>query len=171
MTKDFGGEHSVSKSLSFCKLKAQDISRSCFTDRPWDNAVELTETKRLFDKFLLGVRNLCVDGDTDGNHRERFNVRISFNCDADFDYFTSESVVHDGTLLFAHEAIERCIAKVCCAQTYYLPAGKPEDGDTINYTVGNFVILNEYDGDFIPAEKPWMRERTTVLLPIKMTKD
>ena len=41
----------------------------------------------------------------------------------------------------------------------------------VEYIVGNFVVLIEYDGDFVPADKPWMRERTTVLLPIKMIKD
>lgn len=161
----------MSKSLYFCKAAAQDPSRSSYADRPWDEAVELVDTEKIFDEVLHKSRKFHVKGKSAGGTKLSFDVNFLFDCDADFDYFTSESVVHDGTLIFINEAIERCVDRVCLSQTYNRTIGKPKNGDSIKYVIGNFVVLTEYDGDFVPTDKPWMRERTTVLLPIKMMKE
>lgn len=160
----------MSKSLDFCKATAQNAYRSSYADRSWDNAVEYYETEAIFDEYLRGARNLFFEGKVDGETEICFDVSISFDGNADFDYFTSESCVHDGTLYFIIKTMDRCVQKVCLAQTYNKNTGAPEPGDSIHYIVGNFVVLTEYDGDFVPADKPWMRERTTVLLPLKMIK-
>ena len=155
----------MSKSFDFCKATAQNAYRSSYADRSWDNAVEVYETEAIFDKYLHGARNFFFEGKVDDETEICFDVSISFDGNADFDYFTSESCIHDGTLYFIIKTMDECVRKVCLAQT-----GAPESGDSIQYIVGNFVILTEYDGDFVPADKPWMRERTTVLLPLKMMK-
>ncbi len=161
----------MSTSLDFCKLVAQDASRSIYADRSWKNALEYIKTETIFDELLQGNRELQVDGTTDEGKKCCFKVSLSSDANADFDYFTSDSCVHDGTLYFIREAMNRCVQRVCFAQTYNKNVGEPQNGDSIKYVIGNFVILNEYDGDFVPADKPWMRERTTVLLPIKMMKE
>lgn len=35
------------------------------------------------------------------------------------------------------------------------------------YTVGNILLNNEYNDSFATKEKPWFRQRTTVIIPIK----
>ena len=160
----------MSKSFDFCKTVAQDTSRSNYADRSWDNAVEDCETEAIFDEFIRGARSFILTGKLDDGMDIRIHIDISFDGDADFDYFTSSTYVHDGTLLFIREAMDKCVRNVCTAQTYNKNIGAPKHGDNIRYIVGNFIILTEYDGDFVPADKPWMRERTTVLLPLKMMK-
>lgn len=157
----------LSKSFDFCKSVAQDALRSSYTDRSWDNAFEYAETEAIFDELLQGNRKLQVCGTTDEENKYCFNISISFDANADFDYFTSDSCIHDGTLYFIREAMNRCVQRVCLAQTYNKNVGKPRNGESIKYVIGNFVILNECDGDFVPV---WATERTTVLLPLKMMK-
>lgn len=161
----------MSKSFDFCKAIVQNPYRSSYADRSWNNVVENSETEAIFDEYLHGVRNFFVEGKVDDETEIYFDVSISFDCNADFDYFTAVSYVHDGTLLFIKEAMDKCAQKVCLAQTYNKNIGAPESGDSIQYIVGNFVILTEYNGDFVPVNQPWMKERTTVLLPLKMMKD
>lgn len=160
----------MSGSFDFCKTVARDASRSSYADRSWSNAVEDYETEAIFDEFLHGIRNFSLDGKADDGTDVCLDVGISFNSSADFNYFTSESCIHDGTLLFVREMMDRCVQKVCLASTYNKNVGEPENGDSIRYVVGNFIVLTEYDGDFVPAERPWLRERTTVLLPLQMKK-
>lgn len=87
----------MSKSFDFCKATAQNTYRSSYADRSWDNAVEDYETEAIFDKYLHGARNFFFEGEVDDETEICFNVSISFDCNADFDYFTSESCVHEGT--------------------------------------------------------------------------
>lgn len=161
-------EEFMSKSFDFCKTVAQDPLRSTYTDRSWDNAVEYNKTEAIFDEFLHGARNFLFNGKVDDETEICFDVGISFDGNADFDYFTAEGCIHDGTLYFIREAMNRCVQKVCLAQTYNKNIRVPESGDSVQYIVGNFVVLTEYDGDFVPADKPFLRTRTTVLLPLKM---
>lgn len=158
----------MSNSLTFCKSIAADESRSTFSDRDWGCAKELTDTESLFDKYLHGARQLCCKGDVNGE-KISLNVSLTFDDNSDFEYFTSESFIHDGTLLFIVNSIERCIQKVCSVQTYDKRIGKPEDGDCIKYTIGNFVILNENKIGL--SKLPWMNTKTTVTLPLKMTNE
>lgn len=156
--------------MIFCKAVAKDASRSSYANRGWDNAIEDLETVAIFDEFLHGIRDFFLEGKVDGETEICFDVSISFDANADFDYFISCSCIHDGTLFFIRDTMDRCVRKVCFAQTYNKNLRAPESGDSIKYVVGNFVVLTEYDGGFVPVDKPWMRERTTVLLPVKMTK-
>ena len=157
----------MSKSFDFSKAA---VSRSGYANRSWDNACEKYETMAIFDEYLHGARNFSLGWTVDNVDDICFDFSINFDSNADFDYFTSESCIHDGTFIFIRELIDRCVRKVCLAQSYYKPIGAPKSGDNIQYVIGNFVIITEYDGDFVPKDKPWMRERTTVLLPIKMMK-
>lgn len=158
----------MSKSLDYCKTIASNPLRSSYADRNWGGAVEYTETEAIFDRQIKGNRQLEMSGtDSDGN-KVRLGVELLFDEDADFDYFISDSIIHDGTLLFVQNLIDKCVAKVCCAQIYNKNIRELKSGDTIKYTVGNFVVLNEFEEQFAPDNKPWMQERTTVLLPLKM---
>lgn len=107
----------------------------------------------------------------DENTNIHLDVDLLFDDDADFDYLTSSSCIHDGTLLFVEEAMNECIRNICIGHDYNRDIGEARSSDRIKYVIGNFVILNEYDGAFVPRNKPWMRERTTVLLPFELIKN
>lgn len=158
----------MSYSLDFCREVASNPLRSFFSDRDWSKAIEIIETEKTFDKFLNRARSLTIKGKTEDENDIILNVNLFFDDKADFDYFISDSFISDGTLLFREEAIINLIQKVCTGSTYNKNVGEPQSGDKIEYTVGNFVILNEHDGSFVSTDKPWLRERTTVLLPLKM---
>ena len=160
----------MSKSLSFCTATASTPGRSAFCDRKFDNAKEL-EAEYIFDQYIEKERNLTVTGTNSNGEDVCINATLEFNPDADFQYFTSESCLHDGTLVHSISLLEKCVSKVCCLKTFYKPLGEPRNGITVHVIVGNFVVLNEYDEDgclFTPEDKKWLRERTTVLLPLRM---
>lgn len=163
----------MSKSLDFCVAMASDKTRSSFHDRDWANAAEF-DSRPMFAPTYDGE----IKFDFSGVRTNGFGidipinvaVEISHNSDAEFQYFTSESAVHDGTLIHIFSLMELCVNKVLGLRTYYSPLGEPCNGTTVKIEVGNFVILNEYDEDgtvFAPAHKNWMRDRTTVLLPLR----
>lgn len=157
----------MSKSLEYCRVVASDKTRSSYADRDWSKATEC-EAEPIFDLQLEGERELTVTGTDDRG--ERFSARLDlvFDPSADFQYFTSESCKHDGTFLFIDELYANCVAKVCCLKTWYSFLDTPKAGDHVRFTVGNFVSLNEYGKEIAPEVKPWMQQRTTVLLPLKV---
>jgi hypothetical protein len=160
----------VSKSLDFCVSTASSPEGSFIYDYRWDNAKEL-DAEHIFDQYIEKERNFMVTGTASNGERFRSNVILEFNPDADFQYFTSLSCIHDGSLAHLVSLLEKCVSRVCCLGTFYKPLGEPHNGMTVHIVVGNFVVLNEYDkeGDsFAPEDKKWMCERTTVLLPLRM---
>ena len=151
----------MSKSLEFCKKTA--IERSEMGDRDWNKAIE-ENSEEFFDVVLKQIRRYSIISEDDSM---TYNVNISFNPDGDFQYFTSETAVTDGTLFFIVKLINRCVNKVIGAQTYYAPIGPFKDKDEVSYTVGNFIIISEIDDKFAPEDKPWCTNRITVMLPLK----
>ena len=158
------------KSLDFCKQILTNPKRSNFTDRNWDKC-KVVPSINIFDRYLKGHRNLLLKGTNDNGIKTEVAIRLEFNSDTDFEYFTSSTSIHDGTLLFIEENFKECVYKLCQGQSYYLPTNKPpKNRCRIVYTIGDFIMLNEYDEDgtlFVPKEKPYLRERTTILLPLK----
>lgn len=156
----------MSYSYEYCINAVQNPKRSKWTERDWSKAKEFgDDASLLFDLVLKGLREYELTSE-DGS--KSIKMRILFDPDADFDYYTSASSVHDGTIMSIHANVMDCVLKVVQLQTRNAYMPPPDFGDEVTFTVGNFVILNEYDGDFVSKDKPWMRERTTVLLPLKM---
>ena len=156
----------MSKSLGFCIQAALDPARSSYSDRDWSKAIELQSTKFLIDEMLEGIRKYVLEYDDDGS-KGVINIELVLNADADFQYFTSESFVSDGSLAFITDASEKLISRVLGGRSYYADLKKPEDGETIEFTIGNLVLLTEH-GNFGTEEKPWLTERNTILLPVAM---
>lgn len=157
----------MSKSLKFCKEIASNPNRSSYSDRDWSKAVESMDTEAYFDKVLEGRRNVVITAKDNEDKPVSIKIKYDFNKDANFDHFTSESIIHDGTLLFVQDTINACMKKVLYGLTYNKEMQPPHDSDTIEYTVGNFVILNEYNNKSFSDDKPYLCSRTTVLLPLK----
>ena len=152
----------MSKSFDFCISVASDKSRSNIADRDFSGALE------------LDMKNVCKSFEEWGLIKFKVNngntsVFVSYDPDADFQYFTISTSVHDGTLLFVLDNARSCLDKIFQLETCYAPIGVPKNlnGAELHYTVGNFVVINEYGEQFATKEKPWMLERTTVMLPIK----
>lgn len=162
----------MSNSLKFCQEIASDPKRSGYFNRDWSKAVELNS--EVFFKNVVGNLREWEIKDTLKDELEKtITINLTINPEADFDYFTSSSSIHDGTLLFNYENIIKCICNVVTGSTYNKKLGEHNNGDIIYYTVGNLIVLDEFDKDgnmFVSEEKPYLRQRTTVLLPIKMKK-
>lgn len=161
----------MSKSLEFCKRIASDKDRSSFADRDWTKAIEI-DSEKFFTSVLKNCRNWSIRRELEDGTNIDITIDLTINPEAEFDYFTSASSVHDGTLAFKLELINDCICNVICGKTYNKNIGEPKSNNTVQYTVGNLVVLNEYDMDhnkFCSKDKPFLCERTTVLLPIRMS--
>ena len=156
----------MSYSLEFCKQRASNPNVSSYSDRDWDGAVE-HDISSLLDNVLCGHRKYQLTGHLDDGREVLYYVNITIDPNGDFDYFTSDSFISDGTLLFWADCIDGLLRKVLSLETYNKELGIPPNGCTVNLVIGNMVSLYEYDGDWIPTDKKWMRERTTMLLPLK----
>lgn len=160
----------MSKSLEFCKRIVSDKFRSSFADMNWTDAIEI-DSEKFFTNVLKNRRSWLIRKELEDGQNIDITINLTINPEEKFDYFTSASSVHDGTLLFELELINDCIYNVILGKTYNKNIGEPKSNDTVHYTVGNLVVLNEYDMDhnkFCSKDKPFLCERTTVLLPIRM---
>lgn len=99
-------------------------------------------------------------------------ISVKHNPNAKFDYFSTEACCCDGTLIFAVWLCEKIFSKILTGQSCYTPKKtkeaeeKPYNYDIV-FEVGNFVFAEEYGEQFSTEEKPWMKSRFTVMLPIK----
>ena len=103
---------------------------------------------------------------TDGS-MDSCNIEIKIDRDADFQYCASKTCLSDGSLIHLQSLIYSIYSRVMSGGTFYKPldiSGKPSK---ISYVIGDFVVLTENDKNFATAEKPWLTERLTVMLPIK----
>ena len=99
---------------------------------------------------------------------------VYYDSNADFNYFSMNRNCNDGTLIFDMEAMQQVLMKVLSCQTYNkaVLVEVPDDMEFFNthhfkYTVGDIVLCQEYSNEFGTKEKPWIKRRTTALLPIK----
>lgn len=154
----------MDKSLSFCKERVA-TSQPHLQDRDFDKA-HVVDAGRVFG--TRDFQRVSLDGTWKGEPIT-YNVEIAFDAGADFEYFTSETLVHDGTLIFSLEAIAACANRVLRGETYNINKGFPRNfnGATLRYTIGDFVVIEEIGDRFKSEDKPYCNQRTTVMLPIK----
>lgn len=149
----------MSHSYDFCKRRCADKDVCGFYDRKWDDVSEYPFVgvikKELPLRYVLKGDGITV------------SVEIYYNPNADFQYFTSYSATTDGTMIFDLDAMKKLCDMVVFCETYFKEAGAPHNGSHITYTVGDFVVIREYGKEFATKEKPWLRERLTVMLPIR----
>ena len=98
-----------------------------------------------------------------------FNVIIKRDPNADFEYFIMQRCNCDGTFAFFQDLMGECINKMLNLKTCNKDKTIPKDltGYSIIYTVGDFVLAEEFGDEFTTKEKPWMKSRFTAMLPIK----
>lgn len=155
----------MSNSLDYIKKRISSGSTT-FSDLDINKAFVIPLTR-----FLKLVENesysrLCTVNVTG----EKFTVNLLYNPNADFEYFTSSVVIHDGTMLFMYGTIEDCINNIMQLKTYDSRKLAPDqiklDGCEITYTIGDIVVVNETNEKFAPSNKKWMQDRTTVMIPL-----
>ena len=98
---------------------------------------------------------------------------LTYEPDAEFNYFITETCVCDGTLMFMNKLMTRILQKIGQLKTCYAPAVVEITSDNVNdyilhYHVGDFVA-NSYIVEPPYKDKLWMCDRFTVMLPVKFT--
>lgn len=108
------------------------------------------------------MKSDSIDGDY-------FTLTVDYNENTDFSYFTMERCYCDGTFAFYQELIKHILLKLLDLNTYDKRVDIPDNlyGHEVKYTVGDFVLTHEYGSKFATEEKPWMKSRFSVMLPIK----
>lgn len=152
----------MSKSLEFCKNIALDPNRSSY----WQ-----LKPERFYESSTIDFLKYFTKGNFQLGERYQINgcdVIVNYDADTDFDYFTSDSCVCDGSMIFIIELMAKCLNKVINLRTYYSLLGPPLNGTTVNITIGNFVVANYIDRKYATEEKPWRMDKEVVMLPIKM---
>ena len=152
----------MSKSLEFCKKTALNPERSSYYEL---NPEKFHEFNTIDFLKYHAKGNFQLDkqyqlGD--------YNIIVNYDADTNFDYFTSDSCICDGTIWFVIELMAKCLNKVINLQTYYSSLGTPPIGATVNITIGNFVIANDINRKYATEEKPYLTDKEVVMLPIKM---
>ena len=106
----------TTSSTDFCKKVTSDEERSAYFGRDWESAREYN-AEEIFNHFLKGSTDLRLTGSNVVGDKVDYRVQINYNPEAKFQYFTSESSVHDGTLLFQLEAMYKCVQRVVTGST------------------------------------------------------
>lgn len=144
-----------------------------------ENATELSwnqfRNNKLVDYMLnnktdCGCR-LTLEGSIE-DKMKLFEIEMHLSPCEKFDYFTMESCVSDGTLLFHFDLVERCLMKIIELQTY-CTAEIPRDfyeypeKYIVRYYIGNPVICTDISDKYASQNKKWMTEKVITFVPIK----
>jgi len=142
----------------------------------WEN-VNVTNPLNQFSYLVPKIKPLIKDNQFQFsiNHKEdelkEINVRIKYNPDAQFDYFTMETSTHDGTFLFTSQCIGKVLDRLLTVSTYAKNKVNEDfynntfDYD-INYIIGDIVIHSDFGMKNINGND-WHRQTDIVILPIK----
>lgn len=115
---------------------------------------------------------LMLEGETLSGDKGTTKITLRYDPNAEFEYFTSDICTHDGTLTFLMDAIGNIINKLFELGTYNISNIPPDFKDHVwdydyEYIIGDFVINSQVDDKYAPEDKPWMKEKQIVTLPIK----
>jgi len=97
------------------------------------------------------------------------DITIKYNPKAKFDYFTTKSTTHDGTLLFTLQAIEELIFRPFQLATLPKDSGINKNNFTeydYQYEIGDILIHRDFGMKKINGHI-WHGETDTIVLPIK----
>ena len=127
--------------------------------------------------IIFDNKNVCnriiLNATTNTNLKGDIEIQVKYDPDAEFEYFTMERCICDGTLFFFYKLVATVLNNVFTCATYN-KAKLPSDYDSnpfaykLKYIIGNPVIAIEHGKEFATEEKPWMLDRFSAMLPIKM---
>ena len=165
------------KSLEFIKNRFNsDNCNKEFSKNDYKSLCEQSTLDWLNSRLFESGSNkwdLTLTG-TDENGKDiKFLTSITYNPNAEFEYFTMQRCTCDGTLIFYNDLMEEILRSLASGETYNKEkepndfANHLADYDRI-YEIGDLVFGDEFNKKFGIKEKPWMQSRFTVFLPIKM---
>lgn len=165
------------KSIEFVKYRINNGYCKGMKNNEYNSFQELNPIKNIEQLTNIKIDNDLVKYVISFNDNHNVNrstdVIIKYNENAEFDYFTMETVICDGTLYFFQELIDKVLYKVITCNTSYTE-NLTEDilnnlqDYKIVYIIGSLVLTSEYNDKFAPKDKPWMKGRFSVMLPIKI---
>ena len=158
----------MNKSLEYIKRRIED--GDC-NNMPPEEFVDMSVTPltTFWDEVSVGETIILATT----KDKSEVIADLTYNPEADFNYFTTESCTCDGTLLFVADLMKEILEKIRSLNTYYTPAFKDINEENLcnykfHYEVGDFVI-NSHIIDPPNKDKPWLCDRFTVMLPIRFT--
>ena len=160
----------MGKSLEFVKERISSGQCNGMENNKYESMFE-QDIRELFDA-INDTKNGTILADIpyfkEGN-KPYFNVIIKHDPNVNFEYFTMQRCNCDGTFVFFRQLMDICIDKMIHLKTSNVNKEIPKDltGYSIVYTVGNFVLAEEFGSEFATKEQPWMLTRFTAMLPIK----
>lgn len=157
----------MSNSINFCKQRAEENSFNFLSDAKFTETNSYEILKTMLNDPSKDISSILKDG-----LKIADNVKVIYDPEADFDYFTNYQCRNDGTLLFTLQAQQEVVLNVMNLKTHCIskvPDNFVENfGDyDVTYTIGNIVSVCEHSDEFGTEEKPWMTQRDTAMLPIK----
>lgn len=164
------------KSLGYIRQRIKE-GNTGLTDCNYENMTEVN-TLDVLSKMYNSEFNpeKLKDGVTicRGDNKEKI-AEVYYNPNTEFNYFSMSRCTDDGSLYFDLEMAVNVLHKVMSCQTYnkaILPEAPVDkkyfETHYLKYTVGDIILCHEYDNkEFATKEKPWLKRRTTALLPIK----
>lgn len=160
----------MGKSLEFVKERIKSGQCNGMESNKYESMIEY-DTRELFKNTYYSKENdsILANIPYHKDNKPYFNVIIKYNPDADFEYFTIQRCVCDGSFIFFQDVMRDCINKLIHLKTCNVNKNIPKDltGYSIVYTIGDFVLAEEFSDGFATNEKPWMNSRFTAMLPIK----
>lgn len=163
----------MGKSLEFIKERIKSGGTNGMENNKYNWMEEQTPFEVLKESLKLAITGsiLCNQAFRYNIlNKGTFKVKLIYNPDAEYDYFTMQRCSSDGTYAHLYELMEICVENIINLKTYFKPVKIPKDlsEHTIIYTIGDFVLASETDrGKFKTENKPWLDCRFTAMLPIK----
>ena len=160
----------MGKSLEFVKERILSSQCNGMENNKYEFMIE-QNTPYIFKEFQFFKGNDTSKTMKVGvkNSKTLFNIVIEYNPDADFEYFTMQRCNCDGSYIFFQDLMAECLNKMINLKTCNVNKTIPKDldGYSIIYTVGDFVLAEEFGDEIATKRKPWMKSRLTAMLPIK----
>ncbi|WP_346938272.1 hypothetical protein [uncultured Clostridium sp.] len=161
------------KSINFIKNRIKNNYCGDMKNNTYDSFKEINPISYLSEYFNgYDLKNNALEYTIKTNDEE-IDIAIEYNVDETFEYFTNETVICDGTLIFFNELINKVLSNILQCRTYN-KHNAPKDFTNnpsnykIKYIIGNLVLATEHGDEFSTEKKPWMKSRFTVMLPIKI---
>lgn len=159
----------MGKSLEFVKERIASCQCNGMENNKYESMIE-QDIRELFTVVTCAKdETILVDIPYLKGDKPYFNVIIKRNPNADFEYFTMQRCNCDGTFVFFQDLMGECIDKMVHLKACNVNKEISKDltGYSIIYTVGDFVLAEEFGDEFATKEKPWMKSRFIAMLPIK----
>lgn len=160
----------MGKSLNFVKERIATGQCNGMENNKYESMIE-QNTQEMFAviNHTKDAETILADIPYLKGDKTSFNVIIKYDPNADFEYFTMQCCNCDGTFVFFQDLMVECLNKIINLKTCNTNKIIPKDliGYSIIYTVGDFVLAEEFGDEFATKEKSWMKCRFTAMLPIK----